>query len=219
MGWWTEPVYRAFKCSCFNRKVMTTLHRSLLMVLLCGLAPFAGCLTSSSEPSALEDPPEVETVSCDGPDYPEWNLSCAFPSFNLTDDTGVAHNLSSSNGTGRWVAYLSAYWCTHCKPTLDALDVAVPDGQLLVFNKDDSDDNMTAWKDHMEDELNRTINRPFIHAPWLGSAMQVQGIPHVVLVENGTVLAVRIGLWDDPESIQAWMGAESPVSGYSAQLD
>lgn len=161
----------------------------------------------------------METTSCNGPSYPEWNLSCAFPSFNLTDDTGNVHNLTSANGSGRWVAYLSAYWCTHCKPTLDALDAALPDGQLLIFNKDDSDDNMTSWKAHMEDELNRTLERPFIHAPWLASAMQVQGIPHVVLVENATVLAVRIGLWDDPVAIQAWMSAVAPESGYSAQLD
>lgn len=198
--------------------VFTHQHPLLLMVLLT-FAPLSGCLSSTTAPEVEIEAPALETTSCNGPSYPEWNLSCAFPSFNLTDDTGNVHNLTSSNGSGRWVAYLSAYWCTHCKPTLDALDAALPDGQLLVFNKDDSDDNMTSWKAHMEDELNRTLERPFIHAPWLAFAMQVQGIPHVVLVENATVLAVRIGLWDDPVAIHTWMSAVAPESGYSAQLD
>ena len=193
--------------------------RSLLLMGLLMLAPLAGCLSSTTAVEGEVEAPEVEITSCNGPSYPEWNLSCSFPSFNLTDDSGAVHNLTSANGSGRWVAYLSAYWCTHCKPTLDALDVALPEGHLLIFNKDDSDDNMTSWKAHMEDELNRTLERPFIHAPWIGSAMQAQGIPHVVLVENATVLAVRIGLWDDPLAIRAWMSAVAPESGYSAQLN
>jgi len=198
---------------------VSILQRSLLLMMLLMLAPLAGCLSSTTAFEEEAEAPEMEATSCNGPLYPEWNLSCAFPSFNLTDDAGEVHNLTSANGSGRWVAYLSAYWCTHCKPTLDALDVALPEGHLVIFNKDDSDDNMTSWKAHMEDELNRTLERPFIHAPWIASAMQVQGIPHVVLVDNATVLAVRIGLWDNPEAIQTWVAAAVPESGYSGQLD
>lgn len=203
-----------------SRRCNVSTHQcSLFMMVLLTLAPLAGCLSSTTAPEVEVEVSLVETTTCNGPSYPEWNLSCAFPSFNLTDDAGEVHNLTSANGSERWVAYLSAYWCTHCKPTLDALDVALPDGHLLIFNKDDSDDNMTSWKAHMEDELNRSLDRPFLHAPWIASALQVQGIPHVVLVENATVLAVRIGLWDDPDAIRTWVASAAPESGYSAQLD
>ena len=59
---------------------------------------------------------------CTEENVPEWHVGCEFPSFDIIDQNGTHWNGSSANETGRWVAYFSASWCTHCKPTIDALD-------------------------------------------------------------------------------------------------
>lgn len=190
----------------------------LLMISVLLSSGLSGCVfdDSTGEPPMMED---VRQINCDGASSNGWNLSCPFPSFNLTDDEGQPHGTHAVNNTGRWIAYVSATWCTHCLPTLDALDRAVEAGHLLVMNKDSSDDNMSSWKATMEHELNRTLRRPFLHAPEVAGALGVEGVPHVVLVENHTVLAVRVGLWDDVDGMERWFHSSAPETGYSSEID
>ena len=177
----------------------------------------AGCLSFNEAESRLEEVGS-DSNGCQDPSEFGWNVACPFPSFQLGDDENRTYSVESVNGSGRWVAYVSATWCTHCQPTLDALDRAIEPGRMLVMNKDASDDNMTSWKDHMESELNRTLIRPFLHGPEVANMLGVDGVPHVVLVENFTILAVRVGLWDDVEDVDRWFHSNAPETGYSKQL-
>ena len=71
----------------------------------------------------------------------------------------------------------------------------------------------------MEGELNRSIDRPFLHAPPLSQNLSVASIPHIVLIENNTILSVRIGLWDSVEGMSAWFNATTHESGYTKIID
>lgn len=190
--------------------------RTSLMLTVLLVSVLSGCLSVEENTLETTDP---ESIDCTDSSTVEWSVTCPFPPFELADADGNNHSVLSANGTGRWIAYVSAYWCTHCQPTLDALDRAVEPGRLLVMNKDPTDDNMSAWKAHMEEEINRTLNRPFLHAPNVTNLLGVEGVPHVVLVDNLTIVAVRVGLWDNPERVEQWFHSEQPVSGYSSQLE
>lgn len=188
------------------------MRRALGMLVLLVAATGAGCLATD---------PAARAPECDDEVGPAFRLGCEMPAFTLEDDANQTRNGSSMDANhSRWVAYVSASWCTHCKPTFDALDQALPHDQLLIFNKDARErySNMTEWHETMEEEVNRSVDRPFIHAPELAIDLEVDGIPHLVLVENGTVLAVRVGLWDDADDIRRWFESAAPESGSSPEL-
>ena len=188
---------------------------SYLLALLCTLGSLAGCI----EPEMEMITNEIEL--CSEGNIPEWYVGCTLPSFEFEDQNGTQWNESSANGSGRWVAYFSASWCTHCKPTIDALDQAIMPQHLLVFNKQEGNDssNMTAWKLMIEDELNHSIDRPFLHAPSLSGNLSVTSIPHVLLIENNTIISARVGLWNSAHEISMWFNATSPQSGYTQSMD
>lgn len=210
-----HPEYRFYVYDS-SRKVMERV--SILSALIISLIVLvSGCITKESDleqKSTLSEP-------CPDDQPPEWFIGCSMPSFSLLDDSNISHNESSTNGSGRWVAYFSATWCGHCKPTIMALNEGIASGHMLVFNKDARDEysNMSAWKELMENETNQTFNRPFIHAPGLAENLTVSSIPHIVLIDNNTIISVRRGLWDDSESITTWFHSESPASGLSQQIE
>jgi hypothetical protein len=187
---------------------------STLLVILFSLSSLSGCIGSETE--AVVD----EITICTEGNIPEWYVGCMFPSFDLIDQNGTHWNESSANESGRWVAYFSASWCTHCKPTIEALDESIMPNHLLVMNKHESEDssNMTKWHLKMEDELNRSINRPFLHAPPLSENLSITSIPHVLLIENNTIISARIGLWDSAHEISMWFNATSPESGNTQSM-
>ena len=50
----------------------------------------------------------------------------AFPEFELEDGLTNATVSKSMMDGEPWVAYISASWCRHCHPTLDAVDQVIP---------------------------------------------------------------------------------------------
>jgi len=184
---------------------------SFLLVLLFTLGSLSGCIRSEVETV------ELESEFCTEGNMPEWQIGCTLPSFDYIDQNGTHWNESSANGTGRWVAYFSASWCIHCKPTIGALDEAIMPNHLLVMNKHESNEssNMTNWHNLMEGELNRSLNRPFLHAPPLSENLSIASIPHILLIENNTILSARVGLWGSVEEMSIWFNATSHVSGYT----
>jgi len=175
-----------------------------LTILIVGLLPLGGCLAGESsdimEPTNAIDEPILQ----------------AFPDFNLTDHQNVSW--SSDDMQFPYVAYFSASWCSHCKPTLGALDTVIPNGSLLVFNKDgrDGNDDMLKWHTNMEDELNRSLSHPFIHAPDLASNLDVLGIPVIVFVSSNGIEERWEGIHDDEDRIRSvW----ESLDGISAVLD
>ncbi len=188
------------------------MREALLLTTLFLSAVLSGCLAESDSEPEPKDCATAEALE---------KVDCEFPNFTLAADDETVYNNSEMDTDGRWVAYFSAIWCTHCKPTINALDTGVPEDRLLVFNKYPGAgfDNMTEWKENMREELERNITRPFIHAPDLANSLAVTVIPHVILVENSTVLAVRYGLWNDADSIATWFASEAPTSGASQEIE
>ena len=171
------------------------MRRRLLIFLIVGMLPLSGCLTWAS--SDTSEPVDV---------IAEVTLP-VFPEFNLKDHQN--QSWSSDEMQTPYVAYFSASWCTHCKPTLGALDVVIPNGSLLVLNKDgrDGNDDMAKWHTDMEGELNRSLSHPFIHAPDLASGLEVLGIPVVVFVSSDGIEERWEGLHDDVDEIRSvWEG-------------
>jgi hypothetical protein len=78
---------------------------------------------------------------------------------------------------------------------------------------------MTEWELMIEDELNRSVDRPFLHAPFLSENLSVTSIPHVLLIDNKTIISARIGLWNSAHEISLWFNATSPQSGYTQTMD
>lgn len=197
-------------------KLVTLMNRMIpfALAILCSFSSLAGCI----EPEMEMMPEEIEL--CSEGNNPEWHVGCQFPSFEFEDQNGTQWNESSANGTGRWVAYFSASWCTHCKPTVDALDQSIMPNHLLIFNKQAGNDssNMTEWHQMIEGELNRSVDRPFLHSPLLSQNLSVASIPHVLLIENNTILSARIGLWDSAHEMSMWFNATAPTTGYTQAM-
>jgi len=130
-----------------------------------------------------------------------------FPEFTLDDGLSNTTFSKEANLGEAWVAYFSASWCGHCYPTLDAIDLVIPNGSLLVFNKDGTNEqysDMVEWHEKMEDEVGRDLYRPFIHGPELASEVGVGGIPYVVFVDaNGNIVTDHLGLWTNMEEMSA----------------
>jgi hypothetical protein len=92
---------------------------------------------------------------------------------------------------------------------------------LLVLNKQAGNDssNMTEWKLMIEGELTRSVDRPFLHAPFLSENLSVSSIPHILLIENNTIISARIGLWNSAHEMSMWFNATAPQSGYTQSMD
>ena len=78
----------------------------------------------------------------------------------------------------------------HLQTSLEALDDTVPEGHVLVFNKDGRErySDMNEWKDRMESELERNLSHPFIHAPELSETLNVTGIPAMFFVNSDGII-------------------------------
>ena len=128
-----------------------------------------------------------------------------FPSFSLSDEQGNVHENSNYSGLP-YVAYFSASWCSHCKPVLQALDDTIPNGQLIVFNKESSEEysDMNEWKDRMESELERNLSHPFIHAPPLSQSLNVTGIPTMFFVNSDGMIEYSMSGIKDKETIETY---------------
>ena len=128
-----------------------------------------------------------------------------FPSFSLSDEQGNVHENSNYSGLP-YVAYFSASWCSHCKPVLQALDDTIPNGQLIVFNKESSEEysDMNEWKDRMESELERNLSHPFIHAPPLSQSVNVTGIPTMFFVNSDGMIEYSMTGIKDKEAIETF---------------
>ena len=160
------------------------MHKIWVIFAICILMP--GCISTDS---TVEEPEFTP-----------------FPTFNLVDEQNQSQN-NSMYGDTPFVAYFSASWCSHCKPTLQALDDTIPEGHLLVFNKDhrEQHSNMTEWKEEMESGLNRTLEHPFIHAPSLASSLNVTGIPTMFFVNNnGQIIHFEQGLKNETTIQHYW---------------
>lgn len=192
--------------------------RVTLLTLIITLSSLAGCTSDKIATTVGEE----STQDCSSGADPLSMIDCEFTSFSLVDDLNTIHNNSQFSPNQRWVAYFSASWCTHCKPTISALDNTIPMGKLLVFNKENRSgyENMTEWKENIAEEINRSVdNRPFIHAPQLSASLNVSVIPHLILVENNTIISIRIGLFSDEEQMNTWFTTENPKSGYSTKIE
>lgn len=177
---------------------------ALFLVLLV----FSGCLSSSESDAKSETESSQTTLE-------------AFPSFNLSDEQNLTHDDTLYEAIP-YVAYFSASWCTHCKTTLDALDQTIPDGHLLVFNKDPREEhsNMTEWKENMELELNRSLAHPFIHAPSLAQSLNVSVIPSMFFVnQDGFISHQQEGLKNQTIIQNQWDLLYSEYSNNSANTD
>ena len=140
--------------------------------------------------------------------FDEETVTNPFPEFALEDGlTSTSVSKSAMDGEP-WVAYVSATWCGHCHPTLDAIDQVIPEDRLLVFNKDPREEysDMVAWNEDMESALERDLNRPFIHAPSLTEELGVVGIPHVFYIDaDGNIEFDRKGLWTNMDEMsEVW---------------
>ena len=129
-----------------------------------------------------------------------------FPEFQLEDGLTSQSVTKDSMMGEAWVAYFSATWCTHCHPTLDSIDLVIPDDRLLVFNTEAADSDMVGWNEDMEEYLERDLERPFIHAPGLSAEVEVLGRPYLVFIDaEGNIQSDRVGLWTDTnEMAETW---------------
>ena len=156
--------------------------RSALIVLVSLTVVLAGCLTEA--PSTIEEPVEVALPTAQ--QFPAWE--------------GVDHNNVSRSGASfrntSYLAYFSAPWCAHCESTLDAYDRVIPADLVLVFSRDARERyaNMSAWHNTTEQNLNRTVDRPFVLHPDLAIEVEVTSIPHAVFINaQGYAFHVEIG--------------------------
>ena len=132
--------------------------------------------------------------------YPEeaW-IGITLPSFAVVDQYNQSWNSSSMDGMV-WVAYFSAPWCAHCEATLDAYDQVIPEGKLLIFNKDWREEftNMTEWQESSEEKIGRNLSRPFMNAPELAESLEVSGVPNAFVVnETGVIVDYTLGARTD----------------------
>jgi thiol-disulfide isomerase/thioredoxin len=127
-----------------------------------------------------------------------------FPSFELVDHSNQIQN-SSMYADTPFIAYFSAAWCSHCAPTLSAVDETVPVGNILIFNLESRAEwsNMTEWKEKMEDELERDLSHPFIHSPEVAESAGVEKIPTVLFINSDGLIEQRLEGLQDNAAIEA----------------
>ena len=79
---------------------------------------------------------------------------------------------------------------------MNAYDQVIPEGKYVVFSNENDPQyiNMSDWHQRTEENLNRSINRPFIYIEQLGNDIGVQAIPHAVFIdEEGIIYQVEVG--------------------------
>ena len=126
-------------------------------------------------------------------------IGMPLPSFAVVDQYNQSWNSSSMDGMV-WVAYFSAPWCAHCESTLDAYDQVIPEGKLLIFNKELREDysNKTEWQESSEEKIGRNLSRPFMNAPELAESLEVGGVPNAFVVnETGVIVDYTLGARTD----------------------
>ncbi len=141
------------------------------------------------------------------------------PPFNMTSHDGISYSSQGLMGTS-YVLYFSAQWCSHCHPTLTALDNVIHSNRLIIIGKDARPEyeNMSQWKSDTEETLNRTFDRPFCLGPEVAEANGVTGIPFFRMVnETGVVVYEHMGLFTDEDEISrqwnlTWFGPPSDNS-------
>lgn len=66
---------------------------------------------------------------------------------------------------------------------------------------------MSEWKETAEQRLNRSIDRPFIHAPELATEMNVSGIPTVLFIDShGMIIDFTLGEQTDVHELERKWG-------------
>lgn len=153
-----------------------------ISILLCLTLMVAGC-------TAEESPEPIEEEQIPAP------VATAFPAWEAVDHTNASHSLDQFTNLS-YLAYFSAPWCAHCESTLDAYDHVIPEDRLMIFSREASEEyaNMSEWHNTTEENLNRTIARPFMLHPALAMEVEAKSIPHAVFVNSqGFVYHVEIG--------------------------
>lgn len=175
--------------------------RSALIVLISLTMMLAGCFGDA--PSTIDEPVEVALPTAE-----------QFPAWEGVDHTNVSRTGVSFRNTS-YLAYFSAPWCAHCESTLDAYDRVVPADLVVVFSRDAREryENMSAWHNNTEQNLNRTVDRPFILHPDLAMEVEAASIPHAVFINaQGYAFHVEIGKQSNQTYIQnVWNLTEGAV--------
>lgn len=163
------------------------MKKAILMVMILISFSLAGCL-HESELRSDEGEPSDELIS-------EHQSPIQFPQWQGEDHNSTQWNASMMQGEA-WVAYFSAPWCAHCEATLDAYDSVIPEDKYVVFSNENDPQylNMSNWHQRTEENLNRSVKRPFIYIEELGKDIGVQAIPHAVFIDaEGFVYQVEVG--------------------------
>ena len=153
-------------------------------------------------------------------------VASVFPAWEGVDHTNMSHT-SEAFTNQSYLAYFSAPWCTHCETTLDAYDLTVPAERIVVFSRESREEyaNMSEWHNTTEQNLNRTVNRPFILHPDLAMEVEAKSIPHAVFVNpQGYAFHVEIGKETNQTYIQSvWALTETAVfdetTGWNHHVD
>jgi thiol-disulfide isomerase/thioredoxin len=119
----------------------------------------------------------------------------AFPSWEGVDHTNTTRS-NDEFANMSFLAYFSAPWCTHCESTLNAYDLTLPEERIVVFSREAGEEyaNMSEWHNTTEQNLNRTVDRPFVLHPSLAMEVEAKSIPHAVFVNaQGYVYHVEVG--------------------------
>ena len=131
-------------------------------------------------------------------EYESIAVGDSMTNFTLMDHNGTEWNSSNLSGDV-WVSYFTWAGCDwdECIAVLDAIDHAIPDDRLLIFNADsyygEPAPNMSEWKLDMEEGIGHDLNRPFINAPDLAIELNIYSV--IVFIDhNGTVSDVYDGL-------------------------
>ena len=173
---------------------------ALFGLMLIATTSLAGCIyTDDGGWCGTEEPGCEYYGECIDEDYYESiAVGVSMTNFTLMDHNGTEWN--SSNLTGDvWVAYFTWVGCDwgECIAELDAIDHAIPDDRLLIFNTESYDGepapNMSEWKLDMEEGIGHDVNRPFINAPDLANELNIYSVI-VFINHNGTVSDVYDGL-------------------------
>jgi len=187
-----------------------TIRRAMVGLIAMTLM-LAGCV--QEQPVAEEEEPVLPVAT-------------VFPSWQGVDHTNMSHT-SEAFTNQSYLAYFSAPWCTHCETTLDAYDLTVPADRIVVFSRESREEyaNMSEWHNTTEQNLNRTVNRPFILHPDLAMDVEAKSIPHAVFVNpQGYAFHVEIGKETNQTYIQSvWELTETAVfdetTGWNHQVE
>ena len=166
---------------------VSEMKKEILIVMMLLSFGLAGCLNGDESITK-----EVEEVS---EPIVEEQLLSRFPDWQANDHNSTMWNSSMMEGEA-WVAYFSAPWCAHCETTLDTYDQVIPNGKYVVFSNEDDPQylNMSDWHQRTEENLNRSIDRPFIYIEKLGEDVGVQAIPHAIFINSeGFVYQIEVG--------------------------